>query len=91
MNAPVADMSLVLRSRTLILLDAMACSFTGSLAENLFDRRCSFIDNSFLVGIYDKSLINDEYLQLLCVNIVQILTILIIGYVVLPANQILVN
>jgi hypothetical protein len=49
MNAPVADMSLVSTFRTLDLLDVIACSFTGSLAENLLCRRCSFIDNSFFV------------------------------------------
>ena len=35
MNAPVADMSLVSTSRTLVLLGVMAFSLAGSLAENL--------------------------------------------------------
>jgi hypothetical protein len=64
-------MSLVLTSRGLNLLAVMSSSFMGSLAANLLDRRCSFIDNSFFVGIYDKFLINDEYF-LLYAKIVQI-------------------
>ncbi len=60
MNAPVADMSLVFTSRTLVLLPVMAFSLTGSLVENLLLRRCSFNDNSFFWGLI-KSLINNEY------------------------------
>jgi hypothetical protein len=47
MNAPVADMSLVSTSRTLVLLGVVAFSLAGSLAENLLFRRCSFNENSF--------------------------------------------
>ena len=50
MNAPVVDMSLVVTEKTFILLDVMASSFKGSLIENLLDRRCSFTENSFLLG-----------------------------------------
>jgi len=71
MNAPLADMSLVLTSRSLVLLAVMAFSLTGSLTENLLNKRFSFNDNSF-VGIYYKSLINDEYFGLLYATIVQI-------------------
>jgi hypothetical protein len=72
MNTPVTDMSLVSTRRSLCLLDAMASSFTGILAENLLYRRFSFITNSFFVGIYDESVINDECIRLLHAKNVQI-------------------
>lgn len=47
-NIPETDMSLVARSKTLFLLDAMGSSFIGSLVGNLLYRRLSFIGNAFL-------------------------------------------
>ena len=65
----------------------MASSLTGSLAENLLYRRCSFIDNPFFVRIYDKFLINDEYFRLLPENILPNQLLIIIYFLIKQLYQ----
>jgi hypothetical protein len=73
MNASSIDMSLVSRSQIFFLPDGIvASSLEGSLTVSLLFKRHSVIDHSFFVRIYDKSLINDEYIRLLHAKTMQI-------------------